>query len=318
MTTTEARPGRVMATFQKANTGFASKVIPGTRIRLADYDSDAPATLARTAGEDLLANLLDEMADLQQSMFGAAQQPTAPTPRATTPAATPFTPPLAQPSNSLLVVIQGTDGAGKDSLIKAVFNSLNPLWLRASGMKAATFDDVGRDFLYRSHQSAPRPGWITVQHRSYYEGVLSERVHQSVPDTVWQARYDEINSYEAVLSQANTIVLKFFLNISKAEQKRRLIGREALLNTAWKLSPVDWQERRLWDDYQMAFEDMLMRCSTDAAPWFIVPADQKWYAALSLADAIVSALRPYRAGWQSVLADMQAEQLAAINQVGRV
>jgi polyphosphate kinase 2 (PPK2 family) len=215
-------------------------------------------------------------------------------------------------------VIHGTDGAGKDSLIKAVFGALNPLWLRSDGIKAATFDEIGRDFLYRSHRSAPKPGFVTAMHRSYYEGVLAERVHQTVPQDVWAARYDQINSYEAVLGQANTVVLKFLLNISKAAQKQRLLEREADIKTAWKLSPVDWQERRLWDDYQVAFEDMLGRCSTDAAPWFIVPADQKWFTALAVADAIVSTLRPLRAGWRDVLADMQAEQLRAIDKVGRI
>jgi PPK2 family polyphosphate:nucleotide phosphotransferase len=317
-----ARTGRTMVTFQKANTGFASKVLPGYRVRLADYDTKAPATLSQADGEDMLKDLKQELSDQQMDMFGAASQqlttPNSSSSTAATPAATPFKNPKPRPSNSLMVVIQGTDAAGKDGLIRDVFGGLNPLWVRCDGFKAATFDEVGRDFLWRSHRIAPMPGYTSAFHRSYYEGVLAERVHQEITPDVWSTRYDQINSFEAVLAQANTIVLKFLLNVSKAEQKQRLLEREQQLSTAWKLSPVDWQERRLWDDYQAAFEDMLSKTSTDAAPWFIVPGDDKWFAHMAVADAIVNALRPLRADWRNILADMQAEQMKAIDKVGRV
>ena len=302
---------------RKAPTDYASKVLPGTRIRLADYDTTAPANVSQDEADAKLRDLLDELGELQNDMFGAAAE-LRPLPTSTTPASMPFAMLEERRSHSLLIVVQGTDGAGKDGLIRAVLGAaLNPLWLRCEGLKAATFDEVGRDFLWRSHRLAPQPGYTAALHRSYYEGVLSERVHDEVPRDVWSARYDQINSFESVLQQANTIVLKFFLHIDKAEQKRRLLARQDAISTAWKLSPVDWQERLLWDEYEEAFEDMLSWCSTGQAPWFIVPADDKWFAHLAVADAIVTALRPYREEWEDVLAEMQRTQMKAIDKVGR-
>jgi PPK2 family polyphosphate:nucleotide phosphotransferase len=313
-----ARNGRTMVTFQKASTGYSYKVLPGYRIRLADYDCSAPPGITEDDAKDLLKDLLQEFSDQQTDMFGAAAAQLATAVPATTPARTPFVNPQPRTSHALMAVIQGTDGSGKDGLIRTVFGALNPLWLRCDGFKAATFDEVGRDFMWRSHRIAPKPGFTSALHRSYYEGVLSERVHGEVPPDVWSARYDQINSFESVLGQANTVICKFMLHVSKDEQKQRLLAREDQLSTAWKLSAVDWQERRLWDDYEAAFEDMLSKTSTDNAPWWIVPADDKWFAQLALADALVSTLRPLRAGWQAVLADMQATNLKEIDKVGRV
>jgi PPK2 family polyphosphate:nucleotide phosphotransferase len=310
--------GRTWVSILKApSTKYAIQVTPGRRVTLDDYDTAAPADLSQDEGDVQRKDLLAELADLQQEMFGAAAQPTMPGPT-TTPAAMPFAQPQQRRSHSLLVVIQGTDGAGKDGLIRSVFGRLNPLWTNCQGFKAATFDEIGRDFLWRSHREVPAPGYTTVFHRSYYEGVLAERVHEEVPEEIWMRRYDAINSFEAVLRQANTVVMKFLLHISKDEQKQRLLDREENIATAFKLSPVDWQERQLWDDYQDAFEDMLSRTSTEAAPWCIVPADEKWFARLAVADAVVSRLRPLRAGWRDILEEMQATQLDAIDEVGRV
>ncbi|GAC1648717.1 MAG: hypothetical protein NVS4B6_23660 [Mycobacterium sp.] len=312
----------VTVTFQKANTGYAYKVLPGNVIRLPDYTTKADPNVSEDAAAVQLKDLKQELSDQQMDMFGAAARqlatPNAPSSPVATSAATPFKDPSTRPSNSLMVIVQGTDGSGKDGLMRSVFAGLNPLWLRCDGFKAATFDEVGRDFLWRSHRISPMPGYTSAFHRSYYEGVLAERVHEEVSPDIWAARYEQINTFEQILTQANTIVLKFMLNVSKQEQKQRLLDREKNLSTAWKLSPVDWQERRLWDDYQAAFEDMLSKTSMDSAPWFIVPADDKWFAQLAVADVIVTTLRPRRAGWRSVLAGMQAEQLKAIAKVGRV
>src|SRR5258708_5242544 len=170
-----ARNGSLRVTFQKANTGYAYKVLPGYQIRLPDYGCTAPSTITEDDADDLLKDLKQELSDQQMDMFGAAAQqlttPNSSSSTAATSAATPFANPKSRPSNSLMVVIQGTDGAGKDGLIRDVFGGLNPLWVRCDGFKAATFDEVGRDFLWRSHRIAPMPGYTSAFHRSYYEGV---------------------------------------------------------------------------------------------------------------------------------------------------
>jgi polyphosphate kinase 2 (PPK2 family) len=153
---------------------------------------------------------------------------------------------------------------------------------------------------------------IGIFNRSHYEDVLVVRVHELVPQAVWRERYDLINNFERLLAENGTIVLKFFLHISKNEQEERLLAREQDKTKAWKLSAGDWEERAYWDDYQRAYEDALGKCSTDYAPWYIVPANRKWYRNLAITETILDALRPNVKEWQAALEQRGKEQLEAL------
>ncbi|HET7453131.1 MAG TPA: polyphosphate kinase 2 family protein, partial [Thermoanaerobaculia bacterium] len=147
----------------------------------------------------------------------------------------------------------------------------------------------------------PALGELVIFNRSYYEAVLVERVHGLIPGPVWSARYGEINAFEEMLTRAGTVILKFFLNVSRAEQKKRLEAREADPEKRWKANPDDWEERKRWKAYRTAFGDMLSKTSTAAAPWFVVPADHKWYRNLVVARTLVARLRPFRAEWERAI-----------------
>jgi polyphosphate kinase 2 (PPK2 family) len=153
---------------------------------------------------------------------------------------------------------------------------------------------------------------LVVFNRSYYEDVLVVRVHKLVPEEVWQARYEQINTFERMLLENGTIILKFFLHISKAEQKQRLLEREQEVEKAWKLSAGDWRERMYWDDYVSAYEAALSRCSTPKAPWYIVPADKKWYRNLAVCETLVQTLRGYREQWRTTLQTLSEVRLAEL------
>jgi PPK2 family polyphosphate:nucleotide phosphotransferase len=174
---------------------------------------------------------------------------------------------------------------------------LNSQSCDVASFKAPTEEELAHDFLWRVHSRTPAAGDIRIFNRSHYEDVLVVRVHNLVPEPVWKARYDHINAFEKLLVDSNTIVLKFYLHISKAEQKRRLLEREEDPVKSWKLSVGDWEEREHWDDYSAAYEDAINHCSTKKAPWFIVPADKKWFRNLAVAERLVEALEPFREGW---------------------
>ena len=178
-----------------------------------------------------------------------------------------------------------------------------------ASFKVPTALEAAHDFLWRIHAEAPARGTTTIFNRSHYEDVLVVRVHNLVPETVWKGRYDDINNFEQIFVDAGTVILKFFLFISKDEQEQRLKDREKDPTKAWKLSPADWKEGEFWDDYMAAYEDALNRCSHPAAPWFVVPANHKWFRDLAIAEAIVERLRPLRANWMKRLEEIGAEEL---------
>jgi polyphosphate kinase 2 (PPK2 family) len=155
---------------------------------------------------------------------------------------------------------------------------------------------------------------VTVFNRSHYEDVLAVRVHKLVPKKVWKARYDQINAFEELLASAGTIVLKFYLHISKEEQAKRLLAREENSNKSYKLSLSDWKDRELWDDYTDAFEDALSQCSPKHAPWHVVPANRKWFRDLAIAQVVVEALEPYVKPWRAALEEQGKEERAAIEE----
>lgn len=248
-------------------------------LSLKDYSSDRPNHLDRAAIEAESQALVTQIAEQQELLFGAGTQ-------------------------SVLIVLQGMDTAGKDGTVKHVMSAINTTGCHVWNFKVPTDEERAHDFLWRVHQKTPARGMMAIFNRSHYEDVLVARVHKLVPRAVWQARYEQINAFERMLTSDGMIVLKFFLHISKDEQKQRLLAREHDAEKSWKLAVGDWQERAHWDDYTAAYEDALARCGTSWAPWHIVPANAKWYRDYLIAQAIVERLEPYAHGWKRALTEL--------------
>ena len=196
----------------------------------------------------------------------------------------------ADHTHRVLVVLQAIDGGGKDGTIRHVFGPLNPQGVRIAAFKAPTEPELARDFLWRVHAEVPGNGELTVFNRSHYEDVLIARVHNLVTKERWKARYRHITDFEQMLVDEGTTIVKCFLHISKDEQRKRLQRRVDTPDKQWKFSPADLPERAMWDDYQAAFEDMLNHTSTKSAPWFAIPADNKWYRDLVISQILVDTL----------------------------
>jgi PPK2 family polyphosphate:nucleotide phosphotransferase len=196
----------------------------------------------------------------------------------------------AEHKHKVLVILQGMDTSGKDGVLRKVFEGVNPLGVRVAAFKAPTPEELDHDFLWRVHPKVPGRGEIVIFNRSHYEDVLVPRVRKLVPGKVWKARYDQINDFERLLADTGTTVLKFFLYISKDEQKKRLQERLDDPEKHWKFRKGDLEDRALWDEYMKAYEDLLARTSTDEAPWYVVPADRKWYRNLVIASVLVGTL----------------------------
>lgn len=264
---------------------YAHKLTGAKPIKLKDIDPEDDAGLKREEGEAKLAKLSNELTKLQELLYAAGQ-------------------------HSVLVVLQGRDTSGKDGTIKAVMGPLNSLGCNVASFKVPTEKERAHDFLWRVHQQTPGQGEITIFNRSHYEDVLVVRVHNLVPPAVWRKRYEHINNFERLVADASTIILKFYLHISKDEQEQRLLERERDAEKYWKLSAGDWKEREHWNDYTRAYEDALNRCCTPHAPWYVVPANKKWFRNLAVAEALVSTLRPYQKQWLKRLNEIgQREKL---------
>jgi PPK2 family polyphosphate:nucleotide phosphotransferase len=254
----------------------------GGRLALKDADAGKTFRLTKESAEAKQVALQSELAELQDLLFAAGK-------------------------HALLVVLQGMDTSGKDGTLKHVMDPVNPGGVIVHPFKVPTERELAHDFLWRIHRAAPGKGMIAIFNRSHYEDVLVVRVHDLVPRTAWRKRYRHIRDFERLLTDSGTIVLKFFLHISRAEQEERLLAREQEVEKAWKLSPGDWKERELWDEYQHAYEDAITETSTKYAPWYIVPADKKWARNHLVTTAIVEALRPYRKEWLATLEEMGRE-----------
>ena len=270
---------------------LAWKVEAGSKVKLKDYDPNyvdeyTDPALARAELEILGA----ELGELQE-LLAAAQH------------------------HSLLVVLQGMDASGKADTIFQVLSQVNPQGCEVRSFKAPAFRELAHDFLWRVHRVTPGRGIITIFNRSHYEDVLIVRVRNLVPQEVWSQYYAAINDFEDLLTQNDMIILKFYLHMSNEEQERRLLARQKDRTDAWKLSAADWAERKYWDAYQEAYEDALSRCSTDEAPWYIVPANEKWYRNLLVARTLVHTLRPYKAQWLDKLVVRGKQELARIEQM---
>ena len=196
----------------------------------------------------------------------------------------------AEDRRSLLVVLQGMDSAGKDGAIRHVMSGMNPQGCKVVPFKAPSKEELDHDFLWRIHRAVPPRGEIGIFNRSHYEDVLIVRVHELVPKSVWSKRYEQINRFERNLAENGTTIIKFFLCISKDEQRERLQARLDDPTKNWKFNPGDLDERKKWDDYIAAYEAVLKKCSRRQAPWFVVPADRKWFRNLVISEILCETL----------------------------
>jgi len=197
----------------------------------------------------------------------------------------------AEGKQKLLIVLQAMDAGGKDSTIRKICQGVNPQGVEVSSFKKPSAEELAHDFLWRVHREVPGAGMVGIFNRSHYEDVLVVRVHDIVPKSVWQPRFELINQFEKYLTATGTTVLKFFLHISKGEQKERFQDRLDEPEKHWKFDVEDLEKRKSWDDYQNAFEDMLNECTTPHAPWYVIPADQKWYRNVAIMRVIVDTLK---------------------------
>jgi PPK2 family polyphosphate:nucleotide phosphotransferase len=196
----------------------------------------------------------------------------------------------AEHKRALLIVLQVLDAAGKDGTIRHVMSGVNPQGCRVTSFKKPSSEELAHDFLWRIHKAVPPIGDIGIFNRSHYEDVLVSRVHNLVPKEVWSQRYDQINAFERTLEENNVKILKFFLHISKDEQKRRFQQRIDDKDRQWKISESDFAERKFWDDYTKAYEAALTNCSTPHAPWYVIPCNKKWFRNLAVSHIIVETL----------------------------
>jgi PPK2 family polyphosphate:nucleotide phosphotransferase len=252
-----------------SNLSKALIVKPGAKVKLSDLD---PGGTAGMKGKEEALGVIErnrlKLADLHTLLY-------------------------AENKRSLLIVLQGMDASGKDGTIRHVMSGVNPQGCEVTSFKAPSAEELDHDFLWRIHKAVPPRGDIGIFNRSHYEEVLVVRVHNLVPREVWSGRYKQINRFERLLSENQVKILKFFLHISKDEQKKRL--RERLADPAknWKMNLLDLKERELWKDYMVAYEDALTQCSTALAPWFIIPADNKWFRNLAVSQIIVETLESF-------------------------
>jgi PPK2 family polyphosphate:nucleotide phosphotransferase len=197
----------------------------------------------------------------------------------------------AEGKRKVLVILQGIDTSGKDSTIEHVFGDVNPQGTKVVNFKVPSKKELAHDYLWRVHQHTPGSGEIVIFNRSHYEDVLVVRVHDLVPESVWGKRYEHINAFEKLLADEGTTIMKFFLNVSKKEQAERFLARLDRPQKRWKFNPDDLEERKHWDHYKAAYEDMLSRTSTPWAPWYVIPCDRKWYRNLVIASIIEDTIK---------------------------
>ncbi len=240
-------------------------VKPRAKVHLEQIPTRYEGPLDKEHAHTLLAYQHQRMKDLQERLYAEGKQ-------------------------ALLVVFQAMDAAGKDSTVRHVFNPLDAAGCHVTSFKAPSKEELAHDYLWRVHQHAPARGDLAVFNRSHYEEVLIVRVKGWQPDKVWKRRYDHINNFETMLSDEGTKVIKFFLHISKDYQKQRLQRRLDRPEKHWKFNPEDLLERTHWDDYQRAFQDVFEKCSTKQAPWYIIPAERRWFRNLAVARIVADTL----------------------------
>lgn len=246
---------------------WTHRVEPGKVVRLGEVSPDGKELgLNRKDAEKEFEKLRDELIVWQEKLYSHGKQ-------------------------SLLIVLQAMDAGGKDGTIRHIFKGVNPQGVQVASFKGPSSEELSHDYLWRIHQETPARGMIRVFNRSHYEDVLIVRVDNLVPEEVWQKRYEQINHFEKMLVENRTTILKFYLHISKEEQKGRFQDRLDDPEKHWKFSLQDVEKRKQWNDYMDAYQDVLSRCSTPWAPWHIIPANQKWYRNLAIMKSIIATLR---------------------------
>ena len=255
-------------------------IAPGSTLDLGDEAAHAPAGAPgkdeAVAETERLARRVDE---LQEALY-------------------------AEGRRALLIVLQGRDTAGKDGTIRKLFGPLDPLGLTITSFKAPSPIELAHDYLWRIHQRTPGKGEIAVFNRSHYEDVLVVRVHDIVPKAVWSRRFDQINAFEEFLTSSGTTIVKFFLWIDRDEQKARFQARLDDPTKNWKFRLGDLEERKRWDDYVAAYEDVLAKCSTAAAPWYVIPANRKWFRNLAVADILADTIEAMKPAYPPTTEDL--------------
>ena len=270
-------------------------VPPGKKIDLQDYDpADTGKFESKESAQVKLAAGILQLAEYQNILY-------------------------AQNKFAVLIIFQAMDAAGKDSTIKHVMSGINPQGCQVFSFTSPSTEELDHDYLWRIHKSVPERGRIGIFNRSYYEEALIVRVHpellaaQSLPHLdlkqIWPQRFQEINDFERYLTNNGTVIIKFFLHVSKQEQKRRFLNRINAPEKHWKFSAQDIQERAYWDDYQAAYTDIFNHTSTAVAPWYIIPADRKWFTRLTVADIICDRLQQMDLAYPKI-SDEQRSQLA--------
>jgi PPK2 family polyphosphate:nucleotide phosphotransferase len=256
------------------------RVRPGARVKLAEIDpsfKDRRESQEAAAGE--IERYRKRLCDLQEMLY-------------------------VERRRSLLICLQGLDAAGKDGTIKHFLSAMNPQGCTVTQFRQPSAQEAAHDFLWRVHRAAPARGEVAIFNRSHYEDVLVVRVHNLVPKSDWSLRYERINAFEQGLVEHDTQVLKFFLHISSEEQLARFKARLDDPTKQWKISEADYQERRLWDNYMTAYEEALSRCSTEHAPWFVIPANHKWFRNLAVARIIVEHLESLNMSYPKPTVDL--------------
>jgi PPK2 family polyphosphate:nucleotide phosphotransferase len=255
-------------------------VTPGQKIRLKDID---PAFKAQHEKQESAAPELEryrqKLSQLQALLY-------------------------AEKKHSVLIVLQAMDAGGKDGTITHVFGAFNPQGVAVANFKEPTPSEPDHVFLWRVHPHAPPKGWVAIFNRSHYEDVLLARVHKLVEKPTWTARYDRIRDFELGLWQSGTTILKFFLHISKEEQLARFAKRLEDLTRNWKISETDYSERALWDDYMKAYEDGLSATSTREAPWYVIPANHKWFRNLAISQIVADTMEQLHMSFPKPRADL--------------
>lgn len=243
-------------------------VKPGKKVKLANWDANDNGGLehGKTATKPEFSELNSKLEELQELLY-------------------------AESKRRMLIVLQGMDTSGKDGTIRHVFDGVNPQGVRVASFKKPSSKELRHDFLWRIHQQVPGNGEIMIFNRSHYEDVLVVRVHNLVPEEKWKKRFDHINSFEKMLHDEGTTILKFYLHIDREEQKQRLQERLDRKDKHWKFSKADLAERQYWGDYEHAFEEMLEKTSTRWAPWYVIPANRKWYRNLIISRILVQTLQ---------------------------
>jgi PPK2 family polyphosphate:nucleotide phosphotransferase len=242
-------------------------VSPGTKVRLSDWDPDDKSAFKgdKEQGRIEIEKLNHRLEELQELLY-------------------------AEHKHKVLVILQAMDTGGKDGAIRHVFEGVNPQGTRVANFKEPSEEELDHDYLWRVHKQVPGKGELTIFNRSHYEEVLIVRVHKLVPVETWKQRYDQINAFEQMLVENGTTILKFYLHIDQDEQKKRLQARLDEPSKHWKFRLGDLEERKLWPDYMQAYEDMLNKTSSETAPWYIIPANRKWYRDLVISSVLVETL----------------------------